>query len=254
MTIYGPAYADQYDRLYNTKDYQGECDLIEQTFRDYAGGEIRTIVDWGCGTGNHSIPLAQRGYSITGVDSSAEMLRVAQRKSSELDAQINWIAGDLRTTQVGEPFDAGLFMFAVLGYMLSNEDMLAALTNARRHLRPGGLLAFDIWYGPAVLSIKPSARIAIVPSPDGKVIRAVRPTLDVRHHQCEVHYSFWHLVGDHVESAGDEIHTVRFFFPMELELMLSQSGFALISLTAFPTLERPADETTWNVWGVARAI
>src|SRR6266487_7144142 len=149
--IFGEAYANQYDQLYVDKDYVGECDLIEQAFSRFGSAEIRSVVDWGCGTGNHSISLAKRGYSVTGVDGSADMVRLARRKSMENGVNINWIEADVRVGEVGGPFDAGLFMFAVLGYLSSNEDLLAALCNARRHIRKGGLLVFDVWYGPAVL-------------------------------------------------------------------------------------------------------
>ncbi len=253
MILYGEAYANEYDELYSEKDYQAECDLIEQTFRQFGKGEVRSVVDFGCGTGNHSIPLALRGYNVTGVDLSAEMLRVARQKSVDAGVSINWTIGDIRNTHVDGPFDAGLFMFSVLGYLLPNEDVMAALTTARRHIHTGGILIFDVWYGPAVLSIKPSDRAKVVPTFGGKVIRMVTPRLDVRRHICEVHYHLWRLTGDHVDAETEELHPVRYFFPMELELMLSQSGFVLSSLTAFPTLDCPADETTWNVFGVAQA-
>jgi SAM-dependent methyltransferase len=252
--VFGQTYADQYDLLYRDKDYEAECDLIEQTFRQFGTGEVRSVVDFGCGTGNHSIPLAHRGYHVTGVDLSAEMLRVARQKSTEAGVAINWVEGDIRNVQAGGPFDAGLFMFAVLGYLLPNEDVMAALANARRHIRTGGLLAFDVWYGPAVLNIRPSDRAKVVPASGGKAIRIVTPRLDIRHHTCEVHYHLWRLIDDRVEAEIEELHSVRYFFPMELELMLSQSGFVLTSLTAFPTLDRLASETTWNVFGVACAI
>jgi SAM-dependent methyltransferase len=254
MILYGEAYANEYDQLYSDKNYQAECDLIENAFRQFGTGEVRSVVDFGCGTGNHSIPLARRGYNVTGVDLSAEMLRVARQKSVAAGVTINWAEGDIRTVQAGGPFDAGLFMFAVLGYLLPNEDVMAALINARRQIRTGGLLAFDVWYGPAVLNIRPSDRAKVVPDASGKVIRIVTPRLDVRHHTCEVHYHLWRLIGDHVAAESEELHPVRYFFPMELELMFSQSGFALTLLTAFPTLDIPANETTWNVFGVAHAV
>lgn len=252
--IYGETYANQYDELYAGKDYAGECDLIEQVFNRFGSGKIRSVVDWGCGTGNHSIPLAKRGYSVTGVDRSAEMLRLARRKSTENDLSVNWIEGDIRAGEAAGLFDAGLFMFAVLGYLSSNEDVMAAFRNARRHLRQGGLLVFDVWYGPAVLAAKPSDRVKIIPIQDGELIRMATSTLDTRHHLSNVHYNSWRLVGDRVAEHSEEVHTLRYFFPMELEALLEHAGFTLISLTAFPTLDVPADETTWNVLVVGKAI
>ncbi len=254
MKVFGEAYANQYDELVGDKDYGRECDLIEQVFRRFGAGGIRTLVDFGCGTGNHSIPLAERGYQVTGVDISSDMVNVARRKSAGVVEGVKWIEGDIRNVQASGPFDAALFMFAVLGYQLSNQDMMTTLNNARRHVRSGGLLTFDVWYGPAVLSIRPSNGAKIVPVPGGKVIRVVNSELDSRHHLCTVNYHLWRLAGERVEAESEESHVVRYFFPMEMELMLSQAGFALESLTKFPTLDEPADETTWNVLGVARAV
>jgi SAM-dependent methyltransferase len=254
MGVYEEFYANEYDQLYNDKDYLAECDLIEQTFDMFGTGAIRSVYDFGCGTGNHSIPLAQRGYHVTGVDLSLEMLRVARKKSNKVGVSINWINGDIRYYQGSDPFDAGLFMFAVLGYLLPNEDVIAALTTARQNIKLGGLLAFDVWYGPAVLSIRPADRAKVVPVTGGKVIRIVTPNLNVRNHTCDINYQLWRLIGDQVESESEELHTVRYFFPREIELMLSQSGFKLCSLTEFPTLDSPVDETTWNVYGVAHAV
>jgi len=254
MIAYGETYANEYDKLYGDKDYQAECDLIEQTFHRFAKGEVRSIIDFGCGTGNHSILLAHRGYRVTGLDLSAEMLRIARRKAAEANVDLTWVEGDIRNAQVPGSFDAGLFMFSVLGYLLPNEHVMAALANARRHIRTGGLLVFDVWYGPAVLSIGPSDRAKVVPTSGGRLIRIVTPHLNVRQHICEVHYHLWLLNGDRVVAESEEMHPVRYFFPMELELMLSQSGFALTLLSAFPTLDGPADETTWNAIGVAVAV
>jgi len=66
-----------------------------------------------------------------------------------------------------------------------------------------------------------------------------------------VNYRLLKISGDRVENDSTERHTMRYFFPMELDMMLSFNKLKLQSLTAFPDPEKPADETTWNVLGVA---
>lgn len=254
MTVaFGEAYANQYDRLYREKNYSSECDLIEQVFDLYGEGQIKKVLDLGCGTGNHSLPLAARGYEVTGVDLSPDMLRVARQKAKSAELSLNLVQGDIRDAKIGEVFDAALIMFAVLGYLLSNEDSMAALQNARAAIRTGGLLVFDVWYGPAVLTIRPTDRARLVSTEHGQVIRLVSSQLDTRRHVCSVKYDLWHIEGDRVKDHSEELHATRFFFPMELEMMLTQANFSLVSLTAFPGLDSPADETSWNALGVARA-
>jgi SAM-dependent methyltransferase len=253
---FGPVYADCYDVLYHDKDYEAECDVIERIFRTQGDSSIRSVLDLGCGTGNHAIPLAQRGYEVVGVDLSADMLDHARRKEAELrpNAGVTFHQGDIRRIQLERRFDAALMMFAVLGYQLENSQVLAALGTAREHLRTGGLLIFDVWYGPAVISQRPSQRIKIVPIPEGKILRSASSDIDIRRHRCTVRFLVWRLEAGHLLEEVEERHGMRFFFPMELELFLDSTGFALSHLGAFPDLEHEPDENTWNVLGVARAL
>lgn len=253
--VFNQGYADQYDLLYGDKDYESECDLLEKTFQCYSQAPVHSILDLGCGTGNHSISLARRGYQLHGVDLSENMLVHALEKSQKETQKYPpaYLQGDVRSVDLGKQFDAVLMMFAVLGYQLTNDDVLASLRTVRKHLLPGGLFIFDVWYGPAVLAIRPSDRVKIIPTVDGKVIRAASGRLDTAHHVGEVSYHAWRLSGDRVISETEERHAMRFFFPLELELMLSTVGLKLEGLTAFPSLEQPANETTWNVLGVAKA-
>ncbi|MCX6068474.1 MAG: class I SAM-dependent methyltransferase, partial [Chloroflexi bacterium] len=176
--VFNRQYADQYDLLYGDKDYEAECDLLEQVFNK--GNGVKSILDIGCGTGNHAIPLAQRGYQVTGVDLSENMLSHAREKAKAANApsSLTFQQGDARTVDVRQKFDAVLMMFAVLGYQLTNEDVFSALNTVRKHLNPSGLFIFDVWYGPAVLAVRPAERIKIIPTHDGKVLRAASGSLD----------------------------------------------------------------------------
>jgi SAM-dependent methyltransferase len=209
---------------------------------------VKNILDIGCGTGNHSIPLARRGYKVTGVDLSDNMLVHARGKAKLLgNSSPSFVQGDARTVELNQKFDAVLMMFAVLGYQLKNDDVLAALGTVRKHLNPGGLFIFDVWYGPAVMAIRPSERIKVIPISDGKVIRAASGSLDTARHLAEVKYHLWRISGDKVVNETEEVHQMRYFFHQELSLFLSFNGLTLQKITAFPTLDQPVDETTWNV-------
>jgi SAM-dependent methyltransferase len=253
--VFGPAYGEAYDLLYHDKDYGAECDLIERIFRMYGDGSIGSVLDLGCGTGNHAIPLAQRGYEVVGVDRSESMLAHAQKKIANHlnNGRLVVQQGDIRDVDLQRRFDAALMMFAVLGYQLENSDVLSAIGNARRHLRPGGLLLFDVWYGPAVLRQGPSQRIKVVPIPGGQTLRAASGELDARRHLCTIHFHLWRFESGRLVAETEESHAVRYFFPPELNLLLQSSGFAPIRLGAFPEFDKQPDETTWNVLCVARA-
>ena len=253
---FGSEYAGAYDHLYRDKEYREECELIDRLFRTYADGTIRSVLDLGCGTGNHAIPLAEMGFSVVGVDRSTSMLQSARKKAAgqPIDGNAKFYEGDIRRFATQQSFDASLMMFAVLGYQLENDDVLAALRTARKHTRLGGLFLFDVWHGPAVLRQGPSDRVKSIPTEKGQILRLASGQLDIQHHLCKVSYHLWRLEGDRLAGETEETHLMRFYFPLELNLFLKCCGFAPIRLGAFPEFDREPDETTWNVLGIARAV
>lgn len=254
--VFGSVYADTYDAIYHDKDYIAECNLIERTFQTYADGAVRSILDLGCGTGNHAFPLAQRGYEVVGVDRSESMIARARSKVADSlhNGRSTFYQGDIRSVDLQQHFDAVLMMFAVLGYQPENAAVLSALRTARRHLSSGGLLIFDVWYGPAVLHQRPSQRVKVIPAREGQILRVTSGELDTSRHLCTVYYHVWRLEGGRLVGETEETHSVRYFFPLELNLFLECSGFTPIRLGAFPEFDHDPDETTWNVLGVARAV
>lgn len=251
-TPFGPAYAALYDDVYREKDYEAECDLIVEAFHRFAPFPVLHVLDLGCGTGNHALPLARRGCRVVGIDRAAGMIERAVRKAEGTPNRPEFLIGDLASVALGRQFDAVLMMFAVLGYQTRNADVVAALTNVRRHLRTGGLLILDIWYGPAVLAQRPQDRVRVVATQDGKLLRLSRGTLDALHQTCRVHFHYWHVQPSGAPVETEEEHLVRFFFPRELELLLDVAGMKLVRLAEFPTLDRDPDETTWNALVVAQ--
>ncbi|HXF75960.1 MAG TPA: class I SAM-dependent methyltransferase [Methylomirabilota bacterium] len=253
---FGPAYASAYDALYQDKDYLEETRLIDRLLRTHGAGPVRAVLDLGCGTGNHALLLAQRGYQVVGVDGSAEMLEAARQKAAlgRSASGASFHQSDIAGLRLQQAFDAALMMFAVLGYQLENRDVLAALRAARKHLRQGGLFIFDVWHGPAVLCQGPSERVKSIRTENGQLLRAASGRLDIQRHRCQVNYRLWKIEGERLVGQTEETHLMRYFFPLELELFLESSQFALVRLGAFPEFERDPDTTTWSVLGVARAV
>ncbi len=180
------------------------------------------------------------------------MLQRARDKAADGPAGVEFVLGDLRDLRLGRMFDACIVMFAVLGYQTTNEEVAAALDTVRRHLEPGGVLVFDVWNGMAVLTIGPSDRTRIVPSEAGQIERHTSGTLDLRRHLCHVHMRQMLVAGDRIISETEETHAMRYFFPMELDLLLDHAGFDVAEMTPFDHPQQPLDASAWNMLVVAR--
>jgi hypothetical protein len=144
-------------------------------------------------------------------------------------------------------------MFAVLSYLLTNEDLRACLRSVREHLVPGGLLVFDVWFGPAVLAQRPTARIKAVRKDGARFIRFAEPTLDMERQVVDVGYSVLKLEGEKVLDEVYEVHSMRYFFCQELDLLLAEAGFERASWFPFMDRQQPLSDETWSIAVVARA-
>lgn len=247
------SYANLYDTFYEDKDYEGECDFVEAIFRKHLPNNPRSILDVGCGTGGHTIPLARRGYEVTGVDRSGEMLSIAKEKAKRAGTPILFYRQDIREIDTCRKYDAAICMFAVFDYLLTPDDVRKALVSVREQLYPSSLFTFDFWNGLAVLKIRPENRMKTIKyGEQGEIIRFVTPKLDPIHQTCENTYRCLIKIGDRVLKDFGEVHTMRFFYPDEITHYLEENGFKLLDLFPFMEIGKEFDENTWNLTAVAK--
>jgi SAM-dependent methyltransferase len=143
------ALAALYDGLMEDIDYQQWVDYIQQLLEKHHCPGNR-ILDLGCGTGNITIPLAQKGYAMTAVDLSASMLEQARVKSDDLQLAINWQQQDMTQLHFADEdgaapvFDAIIATFDAFNYLTEPEDLQDLLHQLRELLAEDGLLIFDV--------------------------------------------------------------------------------------------------------------
>jgi ubiquinone/menaquinone biosynthesis C-methylase UbiE len=101
------------------------------------------VLDVGCGTGLSTIPWAEEGFRVIGVDCSAAMLERARAKRETKQLGIRFVQQDVRMLDLPETFDLAVCMHSGFDYLLSRRDLMRALKRLRAHLIDGGLLAFD---------------------------------------------------------------------------------------------------------------
>jgi SAM-dependent methyltransferase len=255
-SIFEIGYANTYDIVYRDKDYAREVEAIGRLFERYKTGTMKSVLDLGCGTGRHAILLARSDLDVVGVDQSDAMLEHARKLAQESKPgnSLKFIKGDVRDFDAGNTFDAALMMFNVLGYMTSNDDLLAALRSVRRHVRDGGLFVFDIWYGPAVAAHPPTDRIKEFKRPAGDMIRLATGKLYPQENRYDVSIRLITIDNNAVKGDTVESHPVRYFFPLEIDLALRQAGFRMTAIQQFPNVDERPDMNTWPAVVVAVAV
>jgi SAM-dependent methyltransferase len=109
------------------------------------------ILDLGCGHGRIAIPLAQRGYRVTGLDLSAVFLERARADAAAAGVAIKWLRGDMRALPFEAAFDAVISIFTSFAYLESEEEDLEVLRQVRQALKPGGLFLLECSHRESVL-------------------------------------------------------------------------------------------------------
>ena len=74
--------AQYYDVMHQYRDYSQECQFTHELIQRYYPG-AEHVLDIGCGTGRHAIEMAQRGYCVTGIDKSQDMINIAEEKAEK---------------------------------------------------------------------------------------------------------------------------------------------------------------------------
>jgi SAM-dependent methyltransferase len=250
MSVFGELYARCYDLLYRDKDYDSEVNYLRELINRF-NPSAKTILDLGCGTGRHDHLLAGHGYQVLGIDLSEEMLQHA-RKSGLGQGNVAFEQGDIRKFRTDKKFDVILAMFHVVSYMPGNSDVLETLSTMESHLADDGIIIFDFWYGPAVLTIKPEVKIKRLADSEITLTRISEP--DLLENQNCVDVNFDMFVKEN--SSGNitelrEKHRMRYFFLPELQLMLSSEKLALLSSFEFMSFDQPG-LNAWNACVVVK--
>jgi len=245
-------YAQYYDLLYSTKNYEAEVNYVDSLIKKYCPQAI-TILDLGCGTGSHDFYLAKKGYNVIGVDLSQNMVTLAQEKQrKECIEGISFLQGDITSLKLDKEFDTVVSLFHVMNYLTENSIMKAGFATAAKHVKKGGIFIFDCWYGPAVLSEYPKSGVKRFENGKCKVTRIAEPLLHPNRNVVDVNYEI--IVEEKASSKLVtilETHSVRYFFMPEIQILLKELNMEIVSAEEWITANTPG-ENTFGVCFIAR--
>jgi SAM-dependent methyltransferase len=209
------------------------------------------ILELACGTGRALLPLAARGFQITGVDVSPAMLAVARSRvqAAGLEDRVRLVQQDMRELNLEGRFNLAFALVNSFSHMLTIDDQLAALSAVRRHLEPGGILILDLFNpdmgrlldfrGHMVLDKQMADPLT------GHTITKYRSEqVDLGRQVIDVTY-----VMDELDGEGRLRRTVypfalRYFYRFELELLLRYAGLELEAIYGSYDLEEFGGESS----------
>jgi SAM-dependent methyltransferase len=242
------AYSRYYDLLYGDKNYAGEVAYIQKLLTQY-GIPKGDLLEFGSGTGKHGRLLAAQGYSVHGIELSAEMVAQAESAYGFTCQQ-----GDIASTCMSRHFDAVLSLFHVISYQTRNEQLQAVFANAAAHLNLGGLFIFDFWYSPAVYAQKPVVRVKRMSDQQVEITRIAEPLIYPNENRVDVNYTInsRDLVTGEVHTL-QETHSMRHFSLPEIDILAGVHGFETLAAEEFLTGDNPS-ESTWGTCVILKRL
>ena len=139
--------APLYDSVNGDVDYSSWADFIEEIIkREYRVGKPELVLDLGCGTGSMTLELAKRGYDMTGVDYSVEMLDIARERAIEegVADKMLWLCQDIREFELYGTVDVAVSCLDTINHLTTTKDLSKCLALVHNYLVPDGLFIFDI--------------------------------------------------------------------------------------------------------------
>lgn len=134
-------FAFLYDSLTFDVDYERIADFIQArlTARGMKNG---LVLDLACGTGTLTLALSRRGYDMTGVDASEDMLSVARQK--EASETILFLNQPMEDFELYGTVDAIVCVLDSVNYLTDPEALRKTFRLCANYLNPGGILIFDV--------------------------------------------------------------------------------------------------------------
>jgi SAM-dependent methyltransferase len=214
-----------------------------------------SVLEYGCGNGRITLPLARSGLEVMGVDRSPAMLGDLRRRLRAEPAgvrqRVRVRLGDMRSLRLGRRYGLVLCTFNTLLHLYERSELERFLARARDHLAPGGRLVFDVSVPDPVELARRPERAYHAPrfrhASTGELVRySERFDYDPLSQVLFVTMEFEPLGRPSEAWTTPLAH--RQFYPRELEALLHYNGFRVIDLHADFAAQPPDRETATLIY------
>ena len=218
-----------YDRLNEGVDYKAWADFIESRFDKYAPKRPVSLLDLACGTGTMTVEFARRGYDLTGVDISDEMLSEARVKcdAERFPHKVLLVRQDMKELELYGTVDAAICCLDSFNYLTDTKDLARTLAHLHNYIEPGGLLIFDM-NAPAKFE-RVYGENAYVLEEDG-ILCAWQNFYNEKSKLCDFYLSIFRECPDGRWERFDEAQRERCYSLRTVKKLLEEGGFELCEL------------------------
>ncbi|WP_313804991.1 class I SAM-dependent methyltransferase [Cytobacillus sp.] len=230
--------ADNFEEYDDPKGYDSENEMYKEDIpflMKWAAKTDGIIIDLACGTGRVTIPLANKGYKLIGVDIHKGMLAEAKRKAENLHLPIEWIEQDCTNLHLNIKSNLIYTVGNSFQHFLSNKEQDGLLESVNRHLKLGGIFIFGTRFPSVEELLQPSTEeywktyidketkntVDVYTISDYDPLAQVQHYITIRREK--------NIEGLMIGEKKTNIR-LRYVFPREMERLLSAHGFEIVSV------------------------
>ena len=135
----------EYLNVYRHRNEEDAKELVELILENIDIPLNGKVLDLACGPGRHSILFAQRGYNVSAVDLSKNLLKVALENAVKSNVDVNFIEADLRNLCIKPKFDLVVNLFTSFGYFDDDKENFKLFKRAFYFLNYNGYFVLDFF-------------------------------------------------------------------------------------------------------------
>ena len=247
--IFDSFYSKYYDLIYQKKNYRKECDRIESFIKSK---KTIKILDIGCGTCNHSIEFAKRGYHCCGIDNSKQMLAIAKEKIYKKKIKnIKLIRANAENLDIDRKtkFDLVLLLFNVIGYI---ENIDRFFLNIKNYLNDNALLIFDFWHESALEYESPGKTIKKFSHQNLQFKKISSGQLNKEESSVKIEIITSLKKNGKLIAENKENHNVKYYNLNMLKNTIEKNGLKLVKFEDFANKGKKPNKYNWNAYCIAK--
>ncbi len=238
-SFYAGSLAPLFDLIvYETAEAEADADelaFLGWAFRKVARRKVEEVLDAGCGMGRFVVPLARRGYRVTGLDRGAGAIAECRRRLKRNGLCARLLRRDIETVRFDSGFDAVIGMDSVICYIHDPDRIVDTLGRFLRALRPGGVVVLSNWNVLAQVRRPSRPRRETVELDGLRVVHTFRNRFNPVRRLFHIHVSGEAWRGRRCRRF-DHHETVRAVGVREMKTWLRCAGFEKIE--AYPDFDR----------------
>ncbi|HOW92160.1 MAG TPA: class I SAM-dependent methyltransferase [Anaerolineaceae bacterium] len=247
---------DRFARIYARGKYPGFSQemaaILPSIIKKYKipTNGTKKLLDVACGEGSFSVEMAKKGWTVTGVDLSDEMLRLAKHRAKQENVQVSYIKQDMRFIDYQNEFDMVTCWFDSLNFLTTQNDLQSAFNSIARSLKPNGWFLFDMntIYGLAVYWQKERS---LIQQETADLLELHSTKFDFEKNLAQLRIT-WFIKSGALWERYEETFVERAFSIEEIETSLEYAGLHVVEKAGSLNPLAPLTSTSNRAWFLTR--